>query len=48
MSDSTDPEMCSLITNVYKPSKDFNFPEAEEPFTFVWFEEFPWVCCYWW
>ena len=42
MSDTTDPELCSLIINVCKPYKNFDFPEAEEPFRFVWFEEFPW------
>ena len=44
MSDTTDPEMCSLITDVCKPPKNFDFPETEQPFRFVWFEEFPWVC----
>ena len=27
MSDTTDPELCSLITNVYKPPKNFDFPD---------------------
>ena len=41
---STDPELCSLITNVCKPPKNFDFPEIAQPFRFVWFEESPWVC----
>ena len=31
MSDKTDPELCSLITNVCKPPKGFDFPGAEQP-----------------
>ena len=31
MSDATDPEMCSLITNMCKAPKNFDFPEAEQP-----------------
>ena len=38
----------SLITNVYKSPKNFDFPETELSFRFVWFEEFQWVCCFWW
>ena len=37
MSDATDPELCSLITNVCKPPKGFDLTEAEQPFRFVWF-----------
>ena len=37
-------ELYSLITNVYKPRKDFEFPETEQSFRFAWFEEFPWLC----
>ena len=48
MSDTTDPELCSLITNVCKPPKSFDFLETEQPFRFVWQEEFPWVCYSWW
>ena len=44
MSDTTDPELCSLVTNVCKPPKNFDFPEAEKFLRFVWFEEFSWVC----
>ena len=42
MSETTDPEVCPLITNVCKPPK--NFPKTEQPFRFVWFEALPWVC----
>ena len=38
MSDTTDPELRSLITNVCKPPQNFDFPGAEQPFRFVWFE----------
>ena len=48
MSDTTDPEKCSPITKVCKPSKNFDSPEAVQLFMFVWFEEFPWVCYSWW
>ena len=41
MSNTTDPEECSLITNVCKPPKSFDFPEIWQPFMFVWFEECP-------
>ena len=41
MSDTTDPELCSLITKLCKPPQSFDFPETEQPFRFVWFEEFP-------
>ena len=44
MSDMSDAEFYSLITNVYKPPKNFDFPETEWSFRFVWFEEFTWVC----
>ena len=44
MSDATDPELCSLITYVCKPPKNFGFPETEQPFRFVLFEEFRWIC----
>ena len=39
---------CVLITNVCKSSKNFDFPETEQLFRFVWFEEFPRVCYSWW
>ena len=41
LSDISDNELYSLITNVYKPPKHFDFPETERSFRF---EEFPWVC----
>ena len=44
MSNTTDPELCCLITNVCKPPPNFDFVEIEQQFMFVWFEEFPWVC----
>ena len=48
MLDKTDSELCSLITNVCKPPKEFDFTEAGLPCRFVWYEEFPWVCYFWW
>ena len=48
MLDTADPELCSIITNVCKPPKHFDFPETEKAFRFVWFEEFPWICFSWW
>ena len=48
MSETTDPELCSLITNVSNPPKNFDFPEAEQLFRFTWFEKFPWVYHSWW
>ena len=44
MSNTTDPDLCSLITNVYKPLKNFDFQKIVQPFMFAWFEEFPWAC----
>ena len=41
MSDTTYPELCSLIAYLCKPPKYFDFPEAEHLFRFFWFEEFP-------
>ena len=41
MSDTTDPELCSLITKFCKPPQNFDFPETVQLFKFVWFEEFP-------
>ena len=38
------PELVSLITNVGKLPKNFDFPVIAQHFIFVWFEEFPWVC----
>ena len=35
MSDISDAELYSLITNVYKPPKNFDFPETEQSFRFV-------------
>ena len=48
MSDTTNPELCSIITNVCKPPKDFDFKEAEQSCSFVWFEQFRWVYYFWW
>ena len=48
MSDTADPELCSLITNVYKPPKHFDFPKIDQRFRCVWFEVFSWVCCSRW
>ena len=48
MPDTTDPELCSLITNMCNPPKNFGIPETEQLFRFVWFEEFPSVCYCWW
>ena len=31
MPDTTDPELCFLITNVCKPPTNFDFPENEQP-----------------
>ena len=44
MSNTTDPELSFVITNVCKPPKSFYFPEIAQPVMFVWFEEFPWAC----
>ena len=44
MSNTTDPELCFLITNLCQPPKNFDFPETAQPFRFVWFEKFPWIC----
>ena len=41
MTDTADPELCSLIINVCKPSKNVDNPETEQPVRFNWFEEFP-------
>ena len=38
---------CVLIINVCKSSKNFDFPETEQLFRFVWFEEFPRVYSWW-
>ena len=48
MSDTTDPEVLSLITNMCKPPINFDFPKAEQPFGFVWFKKIPCVCYSWW
>ena len=47
LSDISDTELNSLTTNVYKPPKNFDFPETEQSFKFVWFEEVPLVCYFW-
>ena len=48
MSRTTYPELCFVITNVCKPPHNFDFPETEQPFTFVLLEEFQWVSyCSW-
>ena len=44
MTDTTDPELRSLIIKLCKPPKTFDFREKESHFRFFWFEEFPWVC----
>ena len=45
MSNTADPELCSFITNAWRSLQNFDFPETEQPFKFVWFEEgFPWIC----
>ena len=31
MPDTSDPELCFLITNVCKPPTNFDFPENEQP-----------------
>ena len=48
MSDTTEHELRSLITNMSKSPKSFDISEIEQPFRFAWFEEFPWLCYYWW
>ena len=48
MPDTTNSELCSLITNVCKPPEIFDFQEIEQPFMLVWFQEFPWVCYLLW
>ena len=40
----SEAELYSLITNVYKPPKNFGFPDTERSFRFFWFEEFTCVC----
>ena len=40
MSGISDAEFYSLIINVYKPPKNFDFPETGSYVRFVWFEEF--------
>ena len=47
MSDTADPELCYLITIVCKSSKNFDFPETEQPFRFISFEEFSWIFYSW-
>ena len=47
MSDTTDPELCFVITDLCKQPKNLDFPKAEQPFRFAWFEEFWWVCYSW-
>ena len=32
------------MTNICKPPKNFDFPDTEQPFVFVWSEEFQCVC----
>ena len=41
---TTDPELCSLKTNVCKPPRKFDFPEIVQLFMFACFEEFQWIC----
>ena len=48
MTDTADPELCSLIINVCKPSKNVDNPETEQPVRFNWFEEFPFFLYCWW
>ena len=44
LSDTSDTEFYPLLTNMYKPPKNFDFLEIEQSFRFVRFEEFPSVC----
>lgn len=39
-----DPQPYYLIKNVYKPHETFDFPETDQNFKFVSFQEFPWLC----
>ena len=48
LSDISDTVLNSLISNVYKLQKNFDYIKTERSFRFVWFEEFPWVCYSWW
>ena len=48
MSETICPELCSLIINVSKSPKYFDFSETEKSVSFVWFEKFPWICYSWW
>ena len=43
LSDISDAESYALITDAYKPPKNFDFPESERSFRLIWFEEFTWV-----
>ena len=42
-SNLAEPQLYFLIKNVYKPHKAFDFPETDQHFRFVWFQEFPWL-----
>ena len=48
MSDISDAELYSLITNVYKPPKNLHFPETEWSFRIARLEELPWLYYSWW
>ena len=47
MSDISDAELYSLITNVYKPPKNLHFPETEWSFRIARLEELPWLYYSW-
>ena len=49
MPDLSDSEIYSLLTIVYKPSKNLDFPETKHSLKFVWFkDEFPCFRYSWW
>ena len=47
MSDISDAELYSLITDVYKPPKNLHFPETEWSFRIARLEELPWLYYSW-
>ena len=49
MSDINDSETYSLITNVHKPPKTFDFPETNQPLGLCGLNKiFQWFCHSWW
>ena len=44
MSEINYPKLCSVINNVCKAARNFDFLETKQSLMFVWFEEFPWAC----